>query len=466
MRRPVSLLAAVVPLLVAAGCGDGGLGPDRPAAAARPSANLAPADLDARISALILTLFPTGQEVAAASAQWTTIKRHLAEGRTAEARAKLGTLVVWMQGRESILTPPPGETARQALARLVVYMATYVYGGTVPEFPVGSDVGFGVILPNSDSPPIVTALGLAGLDPAPNAVAEPMVVVVSGDPNPDLTNYVACSGPLQTTRCQFPRFYKFDAYPHVKLLSPAKFAVCQLRVPGFPWPDHGFHDRLRLAHTRPANSSDYSPGAEQVEGIEILPYTDANFVACAPGYVPPTGAARPLLDRARTLLADAWSFVGPKTAWAFDLGGGGQGFAFSDFNAVDPLPRGSLSTAPDLTVASLAVNPTTVTAGTSVSLQFRIRNAGGYPNGRYATAVLLSSDEVLTPGADRELTRATGNNGLGSGSTADGGQGVTIPADLPAGFYWLGVFVDPDNAVAEAVETNNFRAIRIRVRRP
>src|SRR6185436_3786187 len=65
-------------------------------------------------------------------------------------------------------------------------------------------------------------------------------------------------------------FYHFESLPHTRLNSPGRFAVCEA-TSGLQAPTAAQHDRMRLAHDLPASSADYTPGATQVEGIEILP---------------------------------------------------------------------------------------------------------------------------------------------------------------------------------------------------
>src|SRR6202040_1447931 len=96
------------------------------------------------------------------------------------------------------------------------------------------------------------------------SVAENTVIVISQNL---LTAYPKnCSGPLTTLLCQYPQFYNFDQFPHKKLLKGAKFAVCHVNNPDSPRHPLADHDRFRLAHAKPDNSADYTPGSTIRDG--------------------------------------------------------------------------------------------------------------------------------------------------------------------------------------------------------
>ncbi len=344
-RRLPSYLLLLPVVLTACGTADTvpRAEPTAPPSAARQSAGAPDTDADQRIRALIIQIWPTGLETSV-TARWTTITREVARSSDAAqqalARQNLTDLVSWMQQHQSAIIPPSGDTRGSALTRLVLYMSAYVYGQTIPDVPPGTDAAFAIVNPGQDPPPIVTPTGYAGVDLPANAVNQATIVVVSQR----TATYALCAGPLQTTLCQLPRYYTFDEFPHVRLNAPAAFAVCHLRPAGLPWDtDPAFDDGLRLAHTRPVNTADYTPGGTQVDSVELLPLVEGlSFINCAAP--PTTTGARGPLRAVSALLADAWSLVAPRTAWAIDLGGGGGlSLSFSDFEVVDPRRTYTLS---------------------------------------------------------------------------------------------------------------------------
>ena len=70
-------------------------------------------------------------------------------------------------------------------------------------------------------------------------------------------------------------------------------------------------------------------------------------------------------------------------------------------------------------------------------------------------AIYLSSNAEVTP-ADLELHRFRFTGGLAPGEVDSGSPlELDLPRSLAAGEYWVGLIVDPDDAVLEADETNN-----------
>jgi hypothetical protein len=419
------------------------------------------------IPALLASLLPTGLETAAI-ARWDAVRARVDAGQPGVARTMLAEMLTWLDQKQAevgTLTPAicDGalcETVASTGKKVRLLMQAYVYGLPAPSLPVGADFGGALILPDGTDPlPIVTLDELAGVDLKPGSVNVPTLVTVVENQSP----YGLCAGPMTTTLCQLPRYYKFDASPHVALNVPAAFAVCHTKPAGLPWATSDLDERLLLAHDLPADPANYTPGAVQFEGIEMLPYTTVAFLHCEEHTAAAYAPASPLVRGGRALLAALGSVFTPRAAWAIDLGGGGQSKFFSNFGVVDPAPPSAGSGLPDLTVENVVLSPLTVAPGGSVSVHWRVRNAPGFPNGRYVTAVLLSTDAVLTPGTDLELARGRANAGLGSNGTADHGQGIVIPVGTPPGVYYLGAFVDPDGKIAESNETNNYAAVQITV---
>lgn len=346
MRRIILGIALASASLAASACQDGATtapsadvpGPTRSHIPA-PTGPLAQA-----IDDLIGQAFPRGLKTATQS-RWNSVKAKLAAGDTAGARAKFADLAAFIGQKVPLMIASSDETTQQVATRLVIYMTSYVSGGPNASAPaVGGDNAFAVVTP-SDALTLVTPLERAGVAFPAGAVNEPTVVIISENTQ---LYYEQCDGPLVTTRCQFPLFYRFDAFPHVRLNTAARFGVCHVND-GYRAPDAAQHERTRLAHDLPASPANYSGGATQVEGIEILKLVSvSDFLHCEAGLgypLPPKAPVNSLgaaLHRFDGLARAAASMLSPKSAYAaammIDQGVGGLGDFFSNFNVVDPGP--------------------------------------------------------------------------------------------------------------------------------
>jgi probable HAF family extracellular repeat protein len=324
----------------------------------------------------ILALLPKGLETAATT-RWGNVKAKYALGLTdpaqmAVAKQMLFELSAWVKMKGPDMdTPPAGESKTSAAARAVLYMAMYVYGGPLtppPDYFNGADAVVGLVTPGAAAT-VVTPSTHAGVQFEAGSVAQNTIVVISQNPNAYPLN---CSGPLTTQLCQYPQFYKFDQFPHVKLLKGAKFAVCHVNFGDLRNPPEGIHDRFRLAHTLPTSETDYTPGSiirnSEGESIEILPFITQTFAHCEENaYVPPEVEQITAIDALKGLARRMVAFVSPKTAYAIDQGGGGVSFFFSDFNVVDPVNT-DLGTLPgDISSWGLAINDAGQAVGVSES---------------------------------------------------------------------------------------------------
>jgi subtilase family serine protease len=119
--------------------------------------------------------------------------------------------------------------------------------------------------------------------------------------------------------------------------------------------------------------------------------------------------------------------------------------------AVDPDP-GVISSLPDLALSTFRL-PDGVAARTFV-IGSAFRNDGMTAAGPFGVEFYLSADQAITGGDILLGTRSHG--GLTAGATgALENTTATIPPSVPGGPYYLGVIIDPANAVAEAIEANN-----------
>jgi subtilase family serine protease len=112
----------------------------------------------------------------------------------------------------------------------------------------------------------------------------------------------------------------------------------------------------------------------------------------------------------------------------------------------------SLRVGPDLMIAGLTV-PDTAGAGATITVTDTARNQGGGIAAASNTRFYLSVNSTLD-GADTMLG-ARPVPSLAPGASSTGSVSLTIPADTPAGLYYLLAKADADDAVAETLETNN-----------
>jgi hypothetical protein len=298
-----------------------------------------------------------------------------------QAKSQVLQLASWVKDQSPKMNQPPGGELRSAAAaRLTLYMSMYVYDGpatTPPAYATGADNAVGIITPTAGGT-IVTPSTNAGVSVPVGAVNENTIVVITENPTPYPQN---CSGPLPTTLCQYPRFYHFSQFPHARLNVGAKFAVCHINhgTNRTPLEDH---DGFRLAHNKPANPADYTPGSTIRDGIEILPLVTQTFSFCGDveyALNEPKG-----LDRALAIASSAITkFLTPKSAYAIDQGMGGESFAFSDFNDVDPQSK------PDDAIGALT--PTLLGNGDSLKVAYAVTNVGT------ATSPPVTLTFTLTP---------------------------------------------------------------------
>jgi hypothetical protein len=427
----------------------------------------------------ILTLLPKGLETAATT-RWGNVKAKYVAGlsdpaQMAVAKQMLFELSAWVNMKAPNMDPPPfGESRNSAASRAVLYMAMYIYNGQTTSPPdgyfSGADAVVGLVTPGAAAT-VVTPTGHAGVAFDAGSVAENTIIVISQNLTPYPQN---CSGPLVTKLCQYPHFYNFEQFPHTKLLKGAKFSVCHVNggTNRAPLADH---ERFRLAHAKPANSADYTPGSKVrdepgVESIEILPLIRGlTFVTCPPGgilYASAAGASDGLLSRLARGVTSAFT---PKSAYAIDQGGGGVSFFFSPFNDVDSLGR------PDRAVQTLTATPVCgpidclAHPGTALTLNFTVANTGTAatgdgPPGPPAAGV-ISLVQPAIEGSPTVFPLGT----FGVGQIVPGGsllfsQVVVIPNTVPAGDYSVQVTVgegafpeDPANL------TNNTSSVPLNV---
>lgn len=109
----------------------------------------------------------------------------------------------------------------------------------------------------------------------------------------------------------------------------------------------------------------------------------------------------------------------------------------------------------DWTVDPLTVSPTRVVAGRSVTVQYRVRNAGAATASAVPDLKLYLSNNATISAQDTLVAGELGRGGsYPPGGGYSGTQSVGI-VFLSPGTYYLGASIDPNNTVAEAREDNN-----------
>jgi len=121
---------------------------------------------------------------------------------------------------------------------------------------------------------------------------------------------------------------------------------------------------------------------------------------------------------------------------------------------------GTTKVGPDLTESGLT-SPTSAVAGATISVTDTAKNAGGGSSGATTTRIYLSTN-INFDASDQPLAeRAV--SALGPNATNVGSMSVTIPAGTAPGVYYLIAVSDADGVVTETIESNNTRALVIRI---
>lgn len=306
----------------------------------RSSASVTNTSLNDEINNFI-ALWPKGLAQSLTS-QWNMIKAKAAAGQLDLANKKLSELAAYIFNKEPNIGNPTPNTPDGVASKLILDMILYINGGDP-----GADEAFGILEPDQPLTLVTQPQGNAGVHFDAGSVHERRLIVVRPNPTffPDL-----CSGPLDTTLCQYPLFYFIESYPDGALLKTAQAEVCHLPVntdtgPGYRGPtDEGTHGRFHLAHPKPDKPANYVPGGVIMGNIEILPVITQTFIPTCPEGIDYFNPELTLVQRgihlASTLGSKVWHVFGPESAYAIDQGGGGSFDDFgSPFNAVDvPAP--------------------------------------------------------------------------------------------------------------------------------
>jgi hypothetical protein len=124
--------------------------------------------------------------------------------------------------------------------------------------------------------------------------------------------------------------------------------------------------------------------------------------------------------------------------------------------------NGPSSTRANITVAMSLTSPSVVGSGEEVDVHLELTETNGRATPSYSISVYLSTNSIITHGADTELAYVL-VPGLSALATNISNLTVTIPSGMPAGGYYLGVIADVDSDVSEANEGDNTNAVPITV---
>ncbi|HEU4993593.1 MAG TPA: hypothetical protein VFT29_02200 [Gemmatimonadaceae bacterium] len=449
MRRHLAYVAMIAAVALAA-CTDTS-SPRVPLTRAPGSSNLT---LDDYIQQQIDILLPKGFEDAV-DARWSTVKSKKNGGDFDNAVRQLNALADWIVKKTNDITPPTGETKKQASVRLILNMANWVYlGADAPiQLVEGADVNVAVSRAGTPlslvSPELKAGVSFAGQ-------AEDRIIVINQDKFDGI-----CNGPLDTPLCQYPLFYKFESFPKKKLNTPGRFAVCLVttgdrrpldrlsdEIEGSEGP---VHQRMRLAHEKPANPDDYTPGGTIAGNIEILPPspTQTGLVQCNEHSDVGLTGPKKALHYALHLVERVFS---PRVAEAYDRGPEHDSDFFSHFNGVDPL------SIPDLAIINMS-SPLVTTVGKEITLSYAVENKSRRTGG---DATAASSPSTVQAYLSLDQTIDANDISVGSATVpAMAPDATPFPVshtfNAPAtyGPYYLLVEVTPNTPLPEVTLVNN-----------
>ena len=121
---------------------------------------------------------------------------------------------------------------------------------------------------------------------------------------------------------------------------------------------------------------------------------------------------------------------------------------------------GLVRVGPDLVVSALT-GPWRAAQGTSLVVSDTTRNQGGGAAGASVTRFYLSGNGALD--ATDVLLGSRAVAALAAGASSLASTSLAIPAGTVAGSYYVIARTDDEGAVVETVETNNTRALSLRV---
>jgi uncharacterized protein (TIGR03382 family) len=130
-------------------------------------------------------------------------------------------------------------------------------------------------------------------------------------------------------------------------------------------------------------------------------------------------------------------------------------------NSSVPVPLSVGGPRADLQVAALGLTATTATPGQTLNVSRTFTNTGNAGVNAPVKYTYLLSDNAVASYSDYALTPAGTLSTLAAGGSDSGSDALVLPADLPAGRYWIGLCADydaqanPVSTLMEISEVNN-----------
>jgi subtilase family serine protease len=133
---------------------------------------------------------------------------------------------------------------------------------------------------------------------------------------------------------------------------------------------------------------------------------------------------------------------------------GNQVTESNETNNASPAATLTIPNNPDFVADHLALSSSSVGAGSSVMVYWRIANIGTLPAAPVNARIYLSTDNVITT-SDTVLGTVAFSSSLAANTYVDSSQAIALPQNLLSGTYYIGVIPDSDNQVVELSESNN-----------
>lgn len=147
------------------------------------------------------------------------------------------------------------------------------------------------------------------------------------------------------------------------------------------------------------------------------------------------------------------------TYWVFAKADGPG--AIVESNEANNKRSTTIQIGPDLIVTAIS-GPSAAAPGAAILVSDTTKNDGGGPAIASLTRFYLSANAVFDAGDEPLQGRSVPALAVGASSTSST-TSVTIPADTPAGSYYIFAKADGDGTVPESVETNNTRGALLRI---
>jgi subtilase family serine protease len=133
---------------------------------------------------------------------------------------------------------------------------------------------------------------------------------------------------------------------------------------------------------------------------------------------------------------------------------------YAEANEINNTAAAVMRIGPDVIASTLAA-PSSAVSGAAITATNTIRNQAGGGAGGSATRFYLSTNASFDTSDTLLASRPVGS--LDPGGTDSGPIQVTLPAGLPTASFYLIAVADGEAQVTETMESNNSRAVLVRV---